>query len=58
MSKMTAPGWEGIPATAELKNGFIVWYDEADHTFWEVDPVDGTSRHKGDGPGCFWTDPA
>lgn len=55
MSKLTAPGWT-IPDIAILHNGYIEWYDVKDGTFWMVDPETGKSRHKGDGPGCIWTE--
>lgn len=48
-------GWN-IPDNAIVVNGLVEWYDAEDNTFWQVDPVSGKGRHKGDGPGCFWTD--
>lgn len=55
MRKLTAPGWT-IPDNATIELGYICWYDSADHTYWMVDPETGKSSHKGDSPGCFWTD--
>ena len=55
MGKLTAPGWT-IPENATIELGYICWYDSADHTYWMVDPETGESSHKGDGPGCFWSD--